>query len=104
MTRPISDTLVDGEASMAVEVATARRKFTREEYHRMGEVGILKPTDRVELIRGAIVEMSPIGRRHAAFVDNLTQLLVTRLAGRAIVSVSPEAFPDVTMTPAEIFA
>jgi Uma2 family endonuclease len=82
-----SYTLVDGEGSMAVEVATARRKFTRAEYHRMGEVGILKPTDRVELIRGEIIEMSPIGRRHAAFVDNLTQLLVTRLAGRAIVSV-----------------
>jgi Uma2 family endonuclease len=31
--------------------------------------------------------MSPIGPRHSAFVDNLTQLLVTRLAGRAIVSV-----------------
>ncbi len=72
---------------MAVEVAAARRLFTREEYHRMGEVGILKPTDRVELIRGEIVEMSPIGRRHVAFVDNLTQLLVTRLAGRARVSV-----------------
>ncbi len=72
---------------MAVDVAGARRLFTVEEYHRMGEVGILKPHDRVELIRGEIVEMSPIGRRHAAFVDNLTELLVTRLAGRAIVSV-----------------
>jgi hypothetical protein len=27
-------------------VAMARRRFTREEYHRMGEVGILKATDR----------------------------------------------------------
>lgn len=72
---------------MAVDVAGARRLFTVEEYHRMGEVGILKAHDRVELIRGEIVEMSPIGRRHAAFVDNLTELLVTRLAGRAIVSV-----------------
>ena len=53
----------------------------------MGEVGILKPTDHVELIEGEIVEMSPIGRRHVAFVDNLNQLLVTRLAGRALVSV-----------------
>ena len=79
--------LVNGEAIMAVEVATARRRFTREEYHRMGEVGILKPTDRVELIRGEIVEMSPIGHRHAAFVDNLAQLLFARIAGRAIVSV-----------------
>jgi Uma2 family endonuclease len=87
MNRSTSSTLVDGEATMALEVAAARRRFTREEYHRMGEVGILRPTDRVELIRGEIVEMSPIGRRHAAFVDNLTQLLVTRLAGRAIVSV-----------------
>ena len=87
MSRQTSYKLVDGEEIMAVEVATARRRFTREEYHRMGEVGILKPTDRVELIRGEIVEMSPIGPRHSAFVDNLTQLLVTRLAGRAIVSV-----------------
>jgi Uma2 family endonuclease len=72
---------------MAVEVAAARRLFTRHEYHRMAEVGILKPTDRVELIKGEIIQMSPPGRRHVAFVDNLNQLLVIKLAGRAIVSV-----------------
>jgi hypothetical protein len=76
-----------GRSFMAVEVAAARRRFTRHEYHRMAEVGILKPTDRVELIQGEIVEMSPPGRRHIAFVDNLNQLLVIRLAGRGIVSV-----------------
>ncbi|HYE93672.1 MAG TPA: Uma2 family endonuclease [Terriglobales bacterium] len=82
---------------MAVEVRTARRKFTREEYHRMGEVGILKDTDRVELIRGEIVEMSPAGRRHRAFVDNLNSLLMPRLAGRAIVSVqNPVVLSDDT--------
>ena len=73
---------------MAVEVAAAtRRRFTRAEYHRMAEVGILGRRDRVELIEGEIVEMSPIGRRHKAFVVNLTQLLVLRLAGRALVHV-----------------
>jgi len=82
---------------MAVGVAAARRLFTREEYHRMGEAGILKPTDRVELIRGEIVEMSPIGRRHYAFVNNLNQLLAVRLAGRAIVAVQgPIALADDT--------
>lgn len=82
---------------MAIEVAAARRLFTREEYHRMGEAGILKETDRVELIRGEIIEMSPIGPRHIAFVNNLNQLLVTRLGGRAIVSVqNPVALEEDT--------
>ena len=89
--------LVDGEGGMAVESVTARRKFTREEYHRMAEEGILKPTERVELIRGEIVEMSPAGRRHRAFVDNLNGLLTPRLAGPAIVSFqNPVVLPDDT--------
>ena len=70
---------------MAVEVAAARRRFTRSEYHRMGEVGILREDDRVELIRGEIVEMSPPGRRHRAFAGNLNQQLAGRLSGRAVV-------------------
>src|SRR5207244_10931688 len=75
----------------------AQRLYTREEYHRMDEVGSLKPTDRVELIRGEIVEMSPNGRRHRAFVDNLNQLLTVRVAGRAIVSVqNPVVLDDDT--------
>lgn len=82
---------------MAVDVAVARRRFTRAEYQRMGEVGILGEDDRVELIRGEIVEMSPIGHRHSAFIGNLTQLLVTRLAGRALVWVqNPIALTDDT--------
>ena len=72
---------------MALEVAVARRLFTREEYCRMVEVGILTDRDRVELIRGEIVHKMTTGPRHIAFVDNLNELLVLRLAGRARVSV-----------------
>jgi Uma2 family endonuclease len=82
---------------MAVEVEAARRRFTRAEYQRMAEVGILKPDDRVELIRGEIVEMPRPGRRHVAFVNNLNRLLVLRLADRGIVSVqNPVVLSDDT--------
>jgi len=83
---------------MAVEVVAAtRRRFTRTEYYRMAEAGILGEHDRVELIAGEIVEMSPIGRRHRAFVDNLNRLLARRLPDDAIVSVQgPLALADDT--------
>ena len=70
---------------MAVEVATTRRRFTRAEYYRMAEAGILGEDDRVELIEGEIVQMSPIGRLHKAFVGDLSQLLAVRFADRAVV-------------------
>ena len=72
---------------MAVEVAAARRRFTLAEYHRMVEVGILTDGERVELISGEIIKKLAQGRRHRAFVDNLSQILVARLAGRAIMSI-----------------
>lgn len=71
---------------MAVDVELARRLFTIEEYHRMAEAGILGPDERVELIEGEIVEMAPIGPRHAGCVINATRLFITRLGDRAIVS------------------
>ena len=71
----------------------------------MAEVGILGEDDRVELINGEIVKMSPIGRLHRAFVGNLGQLLAARLIGRAVVWVQnpivlaedTEPQPDVTV-------
>ena len=62
-----------------------RRKFTIEQYHKMAKSGILTEEDRVELIRGEIVEMSPIGRRRAACVRRLVKLFSEKLSQRAIV-------------------
>lgn len=67
--------------------ARQRVRFNIDEYSRMGEVGILGPEDRTELIDGEIVRMSPIGARHASVVDRLTQVLVRRIEGGAIVRV-----------------
>ncbi|MFB6272847.1 MAG: Uma2 family endonuclease, partial [Salinibacter sp.] len=56
-----------------------RHRFTVEEYHQMGRAGIFHEDDRVELIDGEIVEMSPIGSRHAACVKRLIHEFVTRM-------------------------
>lgn len=64
-----------------------RRRFDVHEYHQMGRAGILGEDDRVELIEGEIIQMPPIGSRHAACVDRLTHLLAIRVAGAAIVRV-----------------
>src|SRR5512141_395216 len=70
---------------MALDVELTRHRFTLDEYHRMAQVGILDEDDRVELIRGEIVQMTPSGSRHASCVARLNDVLVTALHGRAVV-------------------
>ena len=61
----------------------------------MGEAGILHEDDRVELIEGEIVELSPIGSRHAACVKRLNALIGPRLEGHAIIGVQDHVLlPD----------
>ncbi|MGH9068021.1 MAG: Uma2 family endonuclease [Acidimicrobiales bacterium] len=85
--------------------APARYRFSVEEWRRMGEAGILGEDDRVELIDGEVVEMSPIGTSHAVCVNRLLRLLVPRAGDRAVVRVQDPAHldehsepqPDVTL-------
>jgi len=70
-----------------MSVQIARRHFNVTEYYRMTEAGILSASDRVELIDGEVVEMSPIGSRHAACVNGLTMLLTSELGQTTILSV-----------------
>lgn len=49
--------------------------FSVESYHKLADIGILKPTDRVELIEGKIITMSPMKSVHAATVDRLGDIL-----------------------------
>jgi Uma2 family endonuclease len=64
-----------------------RRRFTVHDYHRMGDAGILLEDDRVELIYGEIIAMSPIGNPHNAAVDRANRALIQTLGDRAIVRV-----------------
>jgi Uma2 family endonuclease len=68
-------------------VQILRKKFTVGQYRQMIESGILTDRDRVELLQGEIIEMSPVGRQHAACVDQLTELLVLALSSKAIIRV-----------------
>jgi Uma2 family endonuclease len=63
------------------------RRFSVEEYHRMAEVGILKPDDRVELLDGDIIPMAPMSSRHAAAISKIAEWLQRAFAGRAMVRV-----------------
>jgi Uma2 family endonuclease len=67
--------------------AVRRRRFTVEEYHKMGEAGIFGEDDRVELIDGEVVKMTPIGWQHAWCVNTLNMLLARMAQGRYVVSV-----------------
>jgi Uma2 family endonuclease len=64
-----------------------KRLFTVQEYDRMIAANIFAPQDRLELIRGEIVQMSPIGRRHAAHVRRLNTLFSEKLHQQAIVDI-----------------
>jgi Uma2 family endonuclease len=65
----------------------ARHRFTVGEYERMGQVGVLDEDERVELLDGEIVRMTPIGPAHAGLVNRLNRMLMQRLGNRAIVTV-----------------
>lgn len=61
---------------MQTLAALSRHKLTIEDYHRMGEAGILSEDDQVELIEGELIDMPPIGSKHADCVSRLTRLLI----------------------------
>jgi Uma2 family endonuclease len=82
----------------------ARRPLTVAEYHRMGEVGILGEHDRVELIEGELIAMSPIGSPHSGTVNTLTRLLVMALGARGIVAVQNPVQLDDRSEPQPDFA
>jgi Uma2 family endonuclease len=72
------------------------RSLTRAEYHQMIALGLFED-ERVELIRGVLVKMSPQLAPHAWTVQRLTELLVPLMQGRYTVRFqAPLALSDDT--------
>jgi Uma2 family endonuclease len=82
-----------------------KRYFNVDEYYRMARAGVLKPDDRVELIEGEIIKMSPIGSPHAACVSRLNDLLRSLEKRKAMVRIQnpirlnefSEPVPDIVL-------
>jgi hypothetical protein len=78
--------------------------WTVEEYEELGRKGIFHEDDRVELLNGEIVVMSPIGYRHATAVTRLTNFLARRSRNRFDVSpqnpfnLDPKSQPQPDLT------
>ncbi len=70
-----------------MSVQISKRLLTVSEYHKMAEAGILTEDDRVELIHGEIIEMSPIGSKHAGHVNRIMAFFMKQIGNLAIVSV-----------------
>ena len=75
------------EADILTRHSVRRHRLTVQDYHRLGEAGVLGEDDRVELLEGQLVDMSPIGPLHAFVIDLLTRLLVAAVGDRGWVRV-----------------
>ncbi len=82
-----------------------RHRLTVDEYYRMAEVGLLAPDAQVELIQGEIIDMVPIGTRHAIIVDVLSNSLrkavdigaIVRTQGPVRLDRYSEPQPDIAL-------
>lgn len=77
-----------------VDASLPVHPLTVDDLEAMVRAGILAEDDRVELLDGVLVEMSPQGLGHAEAVRRLTMLLVP-IAAAAGVEVSPQCPLDV---------
>ena len=88
-----------------METPVLKRLFTVDEFHQMADAGVFGEDDRLELVDGDIVQMTPIGSRHASCVKRLNRWFAQHVGPDVIVSVQDpvvlddgnELFPDVAL-------
>ncbi|NEQ29210.1 MAG: Uma2 family endonuclease, partial [Microcoleus sp. SIO2G3] len=65
--------------------AVTVKRFTLDEYHRLGELGFFREDERVELIRGEIIQMPTKKTPHSVCNTRLIRKLILLVGERAIV-------------------
>jgi Uma2 family endonuclease len=94
----VSDMSATAAVPAAAEEDEVRiRPITVAEYYRMGEVGIIGPDERVELLDGQLIAIPPIGPPHGYSVTRLDAYFRQRFVGRAWITVqNPVRLDDVS--------
>lgn len=92
----------------SITITAPTFNFSVESYHKLADVGILKPTDKVELIAGKIIKRAKVKSVHSATVCRLSDLFRYFLLaekkekvseGKAItLGTHSEPEPDITIT------
>jgi len=83
-----------GVEAMSTVFTPTRFKWTVEDYHKLGDAGILDEDSRVELIEGELIEMAPIHSTHMGTVNRLNKMLVLAVGDHGVVSVqNPVTMP-----------
>jgi Uma2 family endonuclease len=84
--------LIDGEVRER-NVGWTPRRWTYDDWERMVSGGVVDEDERLELVDGELVCMTPVGHRHIYMVNLLTEFLAEQARGRSILQVqSPLKF------------
>jgi Uma2 family endonuclease len=83
------------------------RRWTRKEYHRAAELGLFRPDERLELIRGEIIVVSPQKELHYAAIYSGAEALKVafgpgywvRQQGPLVLGEDSEPEPDLLIVP-----
>lgn len=89
--------------NMSELMAQVRHRITVTDFYKMVEAGILGENSQVELIDGEMVDMAPIGSKHAFVVSRLAQLFTLAARDRYLVSVqNPLRLDDLSVPQPDI--
>ena len=64
---------------MNVQPQPRRLRFSVDEYYQMIELGMLKDYEKAEIIEGELIDKMPIGEKHSAVVEKLSEILRDKL-------------------------